>query len=487
MYKVLRGVCLTVVASVVIGCGPKPFDDDPFAIWPTGDSRLNQAGQRLSSLTGPVAADAAANIADIQVPADSGADDYVKLALERNPAIRAALQKVARLGERVPQATSLDDPMFQVAPVGEMAETAAGQVRLMAGVSQRLPTPGKLGARGRIASQDAAVAVQEFHDTRLRVVADTRRAFWSYYFTTRAIEVTQANRNLLAQFHQIAEAKYKANTASQQDVLRASVELSNVDNELITLDQQQTTSVAMLNRLIDRPVIAPLPQPRAVDHDTLGLDLDHLLTEAARSSPLIQKVREQIQGFRERLALAKLNRWPDLTVSANYAAVDDDGLSGVSNGDDQWWLGFGINLPVWTQRLDAAEQEATRGIFEGIAQLTDTHNRVAFQVQDAFVRVDTDRRLTILFRDVIVPQARQTVDASLNDYQAGGVDFLTLIDSWRKLLDFELMYHQSLARLEQDFATLEKVVGHDLNRQPGTPDSVPEVLPNTRDREPQPH
>jgi len=485
MGKVLCWICLTGAAVVVIGCGPRPFDEDPFAIWPRGDSRLSQAGQRLSSLTGPVATNAAANRSDIQIPTDAGAQDYVRLALERNPAIRAARQKVARLAERVPQATSLDDPMFQVAPIGEMAETAAGQVGLMTGVSQRLPTPGKLDARGRIAAQDAAVAVQEFHDTRLGVMADTRRAFWSYYFTTRAIEVTQANRKLLDQFHQTAEAKYKANTASQQDVLRASVELSNIDNELISLDQQQTTTVAMLNSLLDRSVTAALPSPRTVDLNTLSLELDHLLTEAAVSSPLIQKVRERIQGFRERLELAKLNRWPDLTLSANYAAVDDEGLSGVSNGDDQWWFGFGINLPVWTQRLDAAEREASRGIFEGVAQLTDMHNRVAFQVQDAFVRVDTDQRLTILFRDVIVPQARQTVDASLSGYQAGGVDFLTLVDNWRKLLDFELMYHQNLARLEQDFATLQKVVGRDLKRLPDTPGPASPMPLNTRDREPQ--
>ena len=465
MWNVWRWVWMAAWVVTTAGCGPGPLDEYPFTHWPRGDDRLSGAGERLSALTGRVSGDEPRGRAGVQLPADAGVEDYVKLALERNPAIRAARQKVARLAERVPQVTGLDDPMFQVAPVGEMAETAAGQVGLMTGISQRFPAPGKLATRGRIAAQEVAVAVQDLHDTRLGVVSDTRGAYWNYYFTTRAIEVMGANRDLLSQLRQTAEAKLKAGITTQQDVLRASVELSNVDNELITLRQRQTTAAAMLNSLLDRPITAGLPRPGAADLDALGLELENLLAQASASSPLIQKAREQVQGFRERLELAKLNRWPDLTVSANYTAVDDEGLSGVSNGDDQWWFGFGINLPVWSEKLDAAEREAKRGVFEGIAKLADVQNRVAFRVQDAFTKVETDQRLVILFRDVIVPQAQQTVDASLNSYRAGDVDFLTLIDNWRKMLDFQLMYHRSLTRLEQDFAELQRAVGRDLERR----------------------
>jgi len=435
---------------------------------------LNSTGQELSSALSPVTTEGVSTEIADRLPADAGPKDYVQLALLRNPGLEAARQKVARLTARIPQVTSLSDPMFKVSPVGEMAETAAGQVQLMAGISQKLPLPGKLEARGRIAAQDAAIAVQELHDTRLRVIADTRRAYWNYYFTTQAIAVTQTNRQLLAQFRQIAQSKFKSGTASQQDVLRASVELSNVDKQLITLHQQQATSTAMLNTLLNQPVTGPLPKPKAVVLEQLEFDLDQLLAQAAASNPGIQKAHYRIQGFRERLELARLNRWPDLTLSANYVAVDNDGLSGVANGDDQWWFGFGINLPIWFEKLNAAQREAKRGVFEGIAQLRHAQNQVAFGVQDALVKVETDQRLVVLFRDVIVPQAQQTVDASLSSYQAGGVEFLTLVDNWHKLLDFQVMYHQNLARLEQDFAQLQKVVGHDLQRQPKSP--APEAL-----------
>ncbi len=397
--------------------------------------------------------------------AHDGIDGYVRLALERNPSIRAAERRVERFGARVPQVTSLDDPMFQVAPFGDMAETAAGQVGLMTGVSQKLPFPGKLDTRGRIAERDVAMALTDLRQTRLRVVADTRRAYWSYYFTTRALQATRQSRSLLGKLKQIAETQYKAGTRSQADVLRASVELSNLDNDRVVLGQRQATARSMLNQLMDRPVDAAWPEPRVVAMERLAAGLDDLLAAAARHNPALAKVHERIEQFRQRQKLARLNRWPDLTVSANYNAVDDGGLSGVANGDDQWWFGFGVNLPIWTEKYEAAEREALQGMLEGVADLTAEQNRIAFQVQDAYLKVQAQQKLVELFKDVIIPQARQTVEASSSGYRAGSVDFLTLMDNWRKLLNFELMEHRALAEMEQAIADLERAVGTPVARE----------------------
>ena len=463
--NILTSAVITVVVICVIGCS-SPFDDRTVEGWTNGDPdswRLSKASATHSRGT---LATQLSDSGEQLIEPDAGPSDYIQLVLQRNPQVRAAELKVQRLTHRIPQATSLDDPMFTVSPVGEMAETAAGQVSLMTGVSQKLPFSGKLETRGRIASQQVAVAVQDLQRVRLNVIADTRRAYWSYYETARAIDVIAAQRTLLAEFKQIAEAKYRSGTATQQDVLRASVELSNLDNELITVEQRQTTAVAMLNDLLDRRIDAPLPEPGPVELDRTTLELNRLMSDAAMANPDIQRVHERIEAYRQRLELARLQRWPDLTVSVSYNVVDDDGLSSVANGDDQWWMGFGVNLPVWTEKLDAAEQEALKGVLEGVADLTGERNRVAFRVQDALVKVDTQQRLVLLFQDVIIPQARQTVEASASSYRAGRTDFLTLVDNWGQLLDFELMYHRNLAQFEQSYADLQQVVGQDIPRQP---------------------
>ena len=267
---------------------------------------------------------------------------------------------------------------------------------------------------------------------------------------------------MLSQLSQVVQAKYRAGTATQESVLRISVELNNLNNELIELSQRKRTAVGMLNALLDRAIDAPIPDPAPIDLDLFDTKLDDLLARAFATNPAIKTVRQRIERFTTQRELARLNRYPDLTTSISYNLVDSSGLSGVANGDDQWWLGFGINLPIWQGRLDAAEREAVRGVLETSSQLATTQNRVAFRVQDAYLKIDSKQQQALLLRDAIVPEAAQTVDASLSEYRSGKVEFLTLVDNWRKLLNFQLMYQHTLSSLEQSFAALEEAVGQDI-------------------------
>ena len=406
---------------------------------------------------------ASTSTAPTTLAASAGPNDYVRLALRRNPTIAAAQLKVRRMLARIPQATSLEDPMLEVTPVGEMAQTAAGQVGVMMSVSQTLPFFGKLAARGDIAGREVAQAAAELEQAKLAVTADVRRAYWSYYFAARSIDVTQQSRQLFGQFRQTADSRFRSGQANQSDVLRANVELSRLDNELITLEQRRTTAAAMLNSLLDQPPNTPLPDPRPpTDFDPAPLDLPILLARSTAANPELARLSQRVEAERHRQTLARLQRWPDLTLRAGYSAVNDDGLAVMANGKDQWWIGFGINVPIWFARYEAAEREALAGRQEAMAELAAARNRIAFQVQDGVIRVQTQQRQVRLFKDVILPQARQVVEASRTSYQTGQTDFLTLVDNWRRLFDYELLHQQSLTDLEKSLADLEQVVGRPL-------------------------
>lgn len=395
----------------------------------------------------------------IEIPDHADVDVFVRLAIENNPAIRSARQRILRLTNRIPQMTSLPDPMLKLTPIGDMAETAAGQVNIMTGVSQRIPLPEKLATRGRIAEQNVAEAIQQLEEIRLNVEADTRLAWWSYYYAIQAIKVTGRNRTLVSQFKDVANAKFRAGVAAHEDVLRASVEVNNLDSELVALHQMKVSAEAMLNRLIDRSVTEPIPEPGEQTIEVIDHRFSDLFAQAEKIHPVLQRLRERIEGFHQRYELAKLDRWPDLTLSFNYNLVENDGLSPVTNGEDQWWIGFGINLPIWVDRLEAAEREALRGRLENIEMLNSERNRIEFRIQDALTKTQTHRKQALMFQDIIVPQATQAVEASLSSYRAGKVEFLTLIDNWRKLLAFELTFHHHLSQFKKSIAELQRAVG----------------------------
>ncbi|QQE11514.1 TolC family protein [Planctomycetota bacterium] len=480
---------IAIIAGTIFlfsGCGPEPFRDwnantytqmnrkwDRYSEW-EGDlqqsiterttqqlergSVSNTSADYLSNITSGFQLDI---VNDEELHADRGVEWYVQAALERNPAILAASERVERIGKIAPQARSLDFPLafFEF---GNLPQTAAGQVEFRSGITQTIPFPGKLKARGMIIEKEAAVAAADLERVRLQVIADTRRAFWRLYYAIRGIEVTHANYLLLDQFQRIAEARVRAGQTSVQDVLRASVEIGVLNEQLVRFREQKIAATAMLNQLMNRQPNTILPDPPDVKMRDFELNPNLLLEQAQIYNPSIQGAKSMVARYREQLKLARLENYPDFLLGFVYGPVRDNGPVPDISGEDQWWVTLGFTIPMWTKRIQGAKFEAYHGVNESLAALRNANNVVAFDVLDALANVEAQRDEVILFRDQILPQARQTVDASVSGYQTGELDFLTLIDNWQQLLRFELLQYRNITELEQAFADLREVVGRDI-------------------------
>jgi cobalt-zinc-cadmium efflux system outer membrane protein len=425
--------------------------------------------------------------ADTPLSPETGLDGYIHIALRDNPTIRRAIRQVQALGYRVPQVTSLDDPMINlIPPTGDMTQTAAGMMSGGGGVSQKIPFPGKLTARGRIAEQTVRMALDALADARITTVAQIQKAYYGYYLADVSIQITRESQELLDQIRDVAGARYKSGAATQQDVLRAEVQLYDLTNELITLEQQRATAQAQLNSLMDRSVDAPLPAPRPFELAQVDWKLPDAMTHAVESNPRLGRLQEQIKRDLAAIKLAHLNYFPDLTAGFAYTVIGS-GISPVADGSDVWNLAFGLNVPIWWQRLRAGVLEGNAQALASVEEYAELRNLVFFQLQDTLVKIDTRYRRAILFRDLIVPRAWQTVEVSTSAYRAGTVEFTALFDNWRNWLNFSLAYHRSLAELEQRFADLQQLIGIRVARSAapeGPPEGGASVDATTSERSP---
>jgi cobalt-zinc-cadmium efflux system outer membrane protein len=101
------------------------------------------------------------------------------------------------------------------------------------------------------------------------------------------------------------------------------------------------------------------------------------------------------------------------------------------------------------------------------------------QVADLFAQARSQQELLQLFREDILPKARQTYEISSSAYSVGEVDFLQLIDNFRQQLRYELSYRRLEASLLQTLAELERVVGGQLPI--GFDAAAPPELPSPAD------
>ncbi len=459
---------MLVWASVaVLGCGSvnrvflRQVADEASVLSPqvTDDKTVKEVAQEVAENRDPYPD-------KWEMPKEAGLEFYLEAALSRNPAIARSIRRVQALGYRVPQVTSLDDPVVNIVPPigGDMPQTAAGVLQGLFSVAQKIPFPGKLTTRGKVAEQLARMALDTLADVRIATVAQVKKAYYDYYLADVSVKITRESQSLLRQIRDVAEAKYRAGLTSQQDVLRAEVELYNLSNDLITLTQQRASARALLNALMDRHVDADLPPPAPFDLTKVEWRLTEAMDKAVASSPRLSRLRNQIKRDLEVIRLARLDYFPDLNLGYSYTFVSNSGLSSVATGDDTFDLSAGFNLPIWWRKLRAGVLEGNAQVLSSVEEYEEVRNLIFFSLQDTLVKVDTQYRQGMLFRDLIVPRAWQTVEVSQSGYQAGKIDFTTLVDNWRKWLDAVLAYHKALAGEEQSFADLQQLIGLQVDR-----------------------
>jgi cobalt-zinc-cadmium efflux system outer membrane protein len=387
----------------------------------------------------------------------------IQFALDQNPDVQAARKRLEAAAMQVPQAASLKDPKLDASGwpfFPNVPQTASGRMTVDLKVSQEVPWYGKLGAKAAAAEAEANAARARFATVELATVENVKKAYYELYFIQQAISVTEAERDLLVQIRDAANARYRAALTSQQDVLRAELGLSNIEEDLIRLSQQLDSARARLSRQLH---IAPQTKIRALDRlssEDVPHDLDELQRRAVAARPELHAQLAMLQRDRQLVEVAQLEYLPDFTFKAGWGDLTTDkALAPTADGNDNVAIGMGVNIPIYRKRLNAGVRQAEANVVATAREYDSLRDATLEQVLDLFAQAQSQRELLTLFEEDILPKARQTLEVSTPAYNVGQVDFLTLLDNFRQLLRYEINYRRLEASLHQTLAELERVVG----------------------------
>jgi outer membrane protein TolC len=369
-------------------------------------------------------------------------------AILRNPEIHSARERWAAANAIPSQAKSLPDPIVRFAYRGP---DIMREGRLA--VQQEFPFPGKLGLRGEVAARGADRLGELYEATRLRVIAQLKEAYFSLYFIHKSIEIVSKNIKILDEFEKTAEARYKVGKGIQQDLFRAQVELSRELEQLTTLNQEKETLHANINRILNRPPVAPLGTPEEPQLTPLLYTLAELNEHAMKNSPIIKGQGRAIEQGQSAVDLANREYFPDFFVRLgamqSFRSADQHDAYGL----------LGIKIPLYY----ATKQRF--GVKESLSSLESARKDhrtatqdVLFRVKDNFVRTERAKRLVKLVGKAIIPQASLALESSIAGYAVGKVDFLTMLDNLLRLQRDEIDLHRELTTHEIAIAKLEEVV-----------------------------
>ncbi len=403
------------------------------------------------------------NIVRAESPVDS--DDLLEavdlprlrvLALARNPEIRAMEQRWRGAEARPPQQGALPDPSLNIGYHNEgfkrLRQGSSDFSWFRFGAEQELPFPGKLGLREAVAQREADRQAEIHRATVLDVLTRLRLAYDDYFLASKSIEVVGSNHAVLKKLAQSAEARYTVGQGLQQDLVRAEVELSILTGRLLGLEQERESAAAAINALLSRDPVKPLGKPKDLEKQPLQYEIEGLVSAARDRSPDLNVARIEIDRAETNLSLAKRAYYPDFILRADYF--------NKSSLVPEWEVGAGIRLPLyfWEKQAHGVE-EAAAGLEEARALRENATRSIVARLKDLHAQASSSDRLVELYGKGVVPQAEVSLSSASAGYQVGKVDFLTLLNNFTVLNEYQLRYYEELTRFDKALAQLEEVAG----------------------------
>ena len=389
--------------------------------------------------------------------------DYLGYAERNNAALKSIFEQFRAAAEEVPQASALPDPRLTYGYFLEEVETRVGPQRQKFGIMQTFPWFGELEARTDAAAAAARAASKRYEAERLKLFYQVKDAFYEYAYLARAVDITRQNLELLKHFEEVARTKYMASAGSHPDVIRAQVELATLEDNLKSVEELRQPIVDNLNATLNRDRNLPLPWPTREPFRQLQLDRDRVIVMLQVNNPELQAMDFEITAANSRVDLAKKKFYPDISLGVDWIQTDHARMSGIDDsGKDPVMAMFSINLPIWGDSYKAAHRQAKAGMRKASADKVQRQNDITAQASKVLYRFEDSNRKIVLYTDTLIPKAKEMLQASETAYQAGTLDFLSLIDAQQTLLNFELVYERSVTNNLQSLAQLEMIVGGNL-------------------------
>jgi cobalt-zinc-cadmium efflux system outer membrane protein len=388
--------------------------------------------------------------------------ELIQEALDSNPQVKAAYDEWQASLEQIPQAKAFPDPMLSFAYFGQSIETKLGPQRNKLSLSQQIPFFGKLSLKESVARENSSILEVQYTRALADLAFQVKEAFYSLYWFEKAIDLSSEEKEILGRLARIAQKKYETGQASQQDVLKAHLELSRLSEKLITLKQGKNAVESRLNALLNRSADSLFGRIGDVRDPHLVYNLSELNELANENRPEMIQAQRSISKNEKNIELAKKNGWPDFTLMFEYIDIGAGTTSLSEDGRNAWAGAIGVNIPLWRGKYRAAEAEAAIRLTASQKRFEDVKNDTVARVNESYQEIKTFEEQLSLYKHSLIPQAVQTLKASEVGYIAGKVDFLNVLESERMIIQIKTGYFKTLSDSKKSVARLERLIGRDL-------------------------
>lgn len=350
-------------------------------------------------------------------------------------------QSLARsMEEKSVADAQLPDPKFRFGlmnfPVDTFKRDQEPMTQIQLGVQQMFPRGDSLNIKSQRTLINAKSNEYQAQNREIMLKKQVRMSWLELYYWLRAEEVVTKNRGLFEQLLEVTQYHYGAGRRNQQDVIRAQLELSRLEDRLIDIKTSQEKASAELAVLIGRNMeTIILPDELPIIAEDFDLQAIH---EQLFSHPMMLVAKSQVEVGLKNVALAREAYKPGVMLGVNYGVRDGQNING-SDRADFLSIGVTIDVPLFKEKRQDRQLKASQHQLGASQQMLDQRYLELKQKLDqdyaGWKRLQERHRF---YHEKLIPQAEQNSEAALFAYQNDRTDFTSLMRARITALDTHL-------------------------------------------------
>ena len=387
---------------------------------------------------------------------------YVDTALQNNPSLKSYGFRAGALQQKVSPAKTLMDPMVEVGVMNlplNFSFTDEMMTMKQISLQQSFPVSKKNALSGSVAQTEFEAGTYDFQEQELLLARQVKWEYFELFVQTRSIEITQDNIEVMKTYLEIANTRYSTGQGTQQDILKAQLELSKMQVELITMQSRREDLVAIFNTLLNRDRMEPVDVPEEISYNAIDAGMETLMEEAMANNPSLRSARKMQSRDSLSYELARTSRIPDLNAGVWYGNRQAKLPDGSKAGDMVGFsVGFGIPL-YYKQKQNPLIAESRINMQKSQSDVEAIENEVLLMVHHAISDVSSSGKRILLYEKQLIPQATANLNAGFIGYQQGKIDFMTLTDNLITLYKYRIQYYDLIADYNKAVAQLAMLTG----------------------------
>ena len=382
-------------------------------------------------------------------------NDTLRLAYINHPRMKEAKKEISAAKGRWIQAEALPNPELGL-DIGGLKKHAKdegdkhirkGKVDIV-NIEQPLDPLGTRFLRGRIAWDEVRISKGELELVWAEVRKQVIELYVRIQTEEKAQEIALDNLNATRQFFTRVQTKFHSGNALQSDVIRAKIEVSRAENDLLIRQKNLKVSKGEMNLALGRIVDAPLALSESLAYEALRYEYEKIKSVALEQ-------RADVRNEKTRLSSTKKGFWSALlkTVFPQMAIGIERTTTDYENDTA---LLLKASYPLWGFNLGEVKEAKAKKDIQKI-RLEALERQVGLEVYRAFLEAElTDQQVAL--QKKALDESNELLRQITVQYESGEVPFLTYLENIKTIKETRLAYFNVLKDYKEKVAELERVI-----------------------------